>query len=100
MKWVIPHKVPKNLSSLAFGSFLMALSPELWNGGLHRLGNLRFGPAFAEAPAIRKASGGGTTRRQVQSFPREPSLRARFCFDVVFDFFKPFSILLQSCRSL
>ena len=26
MKWVIPHKVRKNLSSLAFGSFMMALT--------------------------------------------------------------------------
>jgi hypothetical protein len=28
----------------------------------------RFRPAFAEAPALRKASGGGATRRQVQVF--------------------------------
>jgi len=30
-------------------------------------------PAFAEAPALRKASGGGASRRQVQGFGKIPA---------------------------
>ena len=48
----------------------------------------RASAVFGEAlclPALRKASGGGATRRQVQSSPREPSLRAWFHFCRDFD---------------
>ena len=37
-----------------------------------------FRPAFAEAPALRKASGGGASRRQVQVFLAGPSASSRW----------------------
>ena len=42
---------------------------------LERLGPIlkRCRPAFAEAPALRKASGGGASRRQVQGFGKIPA---------------------------
>ena len=67
----------KKLVFIVLGPFRMALFSELWNAGRHSLDNLEFGPACAKP----------LRRRQVQSSPREPSLRAQFFFLNVFDFF-------------
>ena len=75
-------------ASVVFSAPLNAGSPEEWLTGLTKLRDRfqgvsslqldtqRCRPAFAEAPALRKASGGGASRRQAQGFSEGRTGRA------------------------